>query len=89
MFCHNKQGPSLIRRGRKRIRFHIGSEEHTSVDRSPSVTTAAYAGVKTPAYRWASGASLLRPWPHGCYPSGIGRPGIHPRQPGSLSGAGF
>jgi hypothetical protein len=44
--CHyGEQSASLEGRGRERIGFHFGSEEHTSGDKSPSVTAAIVPGI--------------------------------------------
>jgi hypothetical protein len=54
---YSEQSPPLEGRGCERIGFHLGSEEHTSGDKSPSVTAARVPGmnprptVKTLAYR--------------------------------------
>jgi hypothetical protein len=47
----NEQRVPLERRSSERIGFHVGSEEHTSGVKTPSVTAVSCAGDKSPAYQ--------------------------------------
>jgi len=46
----NKERTPLVGRSRERVGFHVGCEEHTSGDKSLSVTAISFAGDESPAY---------------------------------------